>query len=183
MVVNKTRQIIKSLSPADAQAVLRILANADEKIAKRIADIATTYLSEVDLEDIAAAIYDDLDLLQVEEVWDRAGDTRDGYVETDEAAYQMIEEVLEPYLEELRKYQQLNMPRQALHLCMGLLKGLWLFEQESTSEFKNWAADAPLGFAEEVIIAWKSEIPAGDEILAFKEFIAGPLGGWGMRLV
>lgn len=182
-IVKKTRQIIQNLSPADGLAILKILANADEQIAVRIGEVATTYLSEVDPEDVAGGLYEELDSLQVEEVWDRAGSTRHGYMEPYEAAYQMIEEILDPYFADLRKYQQLNMPRQAMHLCMGLLQGFYLFEHESTSEFKNWATDAPLDFAQEVVAAWKAEFPSADDVLAVKEFIAGTLGIWGVRLV
>jgi hypothetical protein len=44
-------------------------------------------LASVDAEQAALDLYDDLDALDVEEVWDRSGATRDGYVETQEAVH------------------------------------------------------------------------------------------------
>jgi hypothetical protein len=49
-------------------------------------------------------LYDELDALEVGDVWDRAGPTRHGYVEPSEAADQMIEGVLAPFLEELEPW-------------------------------------------------------------------------------
>lgn len=97
-------EIIDQLSPTDALSILRTLAAGDEQLARRIAEIATAHLSEVDPEEVAFVLYEELDALEVEEVWDRAGPTRHGYVDPGEAAYGMVEEIIDPYLEELKKY-------------------------------------------------------------------------------
>jgi hypothetical protein len=176
-------EIIEHLSPNDALTILKTLARDDEHLAARIAEIATACLSGVDPEDIAAVLYDELDALEVEEVWDRAGPTRHGYVDPGEAADQMIEEVIEPYLEELRKYHALDMNTEANRMCMGLLLGLYRFEDESTSEFKNWAPDAPGEFAWAVVKAWRAGMPSRADVKAVKAFIEDELCGWGARLV
>ena len=176
-------QIIEQLSPGDALTVLKALAREDERLAARIAEIATSHLSDVDPGEVAFVLYDELNLLEVEEVWDRAGPTRYGYVEPGEAAYGMIEEIIEPYLEELKKYQRLGMKAQANRMCMGLLQGLHRFEYESRSEFKNWAADAPSSFAWVVVDAWKDRSPGQVDVKAVKLFIEEELGGWQAGLV
>ncbi len=178
------REIIGQLSPEDALAVLHILADGDPELAARIAEIALARLRHVDADEIAACVYDGLEWLQVEEVWDRAGPKRYGaYVETSEAAYQMIEEVLEPFLADLKKYQQLGMAAEATQVCMGLLAGLYEFEHESKSKFKEWAPDAASSFAERAVDAWKAGSPGRASIKALKAFITEELGGWGARLV
>ncbi len=120
------QEIIDQLSHGDALAVLKTLAREDERVAARIAEIATTHLSDVDPEEVAAMLFFDLNFLEVEEVWDRAGPKRHGYVDPGEAADEMIQEVLDPYLEELKKYQNLGMNTEANRMCMGLLLGLFL---------------------------------------------------------
>ena len=50
---------------------------------------------------------------------------------------------MEPYLDEVRKYQDLSMDFEAANYCKGILKGICQFETESVSEFKDWAGDAP----------------------------------------
>jgi hypothetical protein len=175
-------EIIDQLSHGQALAILKALAASDEQLANRIAEMGTAYLGQVDLEEVAAVLYDELDALEVEEVWDRAGKTRHGYVEPSEAAYQMVEEVIDPYPEQLEKYQKLGKSAEANTLCKGLLLGLYQFDQESKSEFKNWAVDAPGEFASTVIEAWKAGKPGRKDVAAFKKFIAEELGSWGMHL-
>ena len=73
-------QIIEHLSPTDALTILRTLAGSDDRLAARTAGMATARLRGVDPEEVAAALYDELDGLEVEEVCDRAGWTCYGYV-------------------------------------------------------------------------------------------------------
>lgn len=175
-------EIIDQLSPNDALAILKTLARDDELIAARIAGIATAYLSDVDPEEVAFVLYDELNSLKVEEVWDRAGPKRHGYVDPGKAADQMIEEAIEPYLEELEKYWALGMNTEANRMCMGLLLGLYRFKRESTSEFKDWASDAPGAFANAVADAWQAGSPSRTDVKALKAFIEDELYGWGPRL-
>ena len=99
------QEIIRQFSRQDALGILKSLAQEDEGIAARIVEIATVRLSQVDPEEVGLALYEDLELLEVEEVWDRAGPSRHGYVEPYEVAEEMMDEVLKPYLEELGKLQ------------------------------------------------------------------------------
>lgn len=68
-------------------------------------------------------------------------------------------------------------------MCMGLLLGLYRFKHESTSEFKNWAPDAPSIFAEAVVDTWREESPSRADVAAVKAFIEDEMGRWGARLV
>lgn len=172
-------QIIKQLSPPEALAILNVLAKEDKRLAQRIAELALARLSEVEAEEVAEAVYSELDALTPEEVWDRAGRKRQGYVEPMEAAYQMIDETLDLHLEQLKKYQALGLSAQANQLCMGLLWALYRFERESKSEFKNWAVDAPGECAQIVIKAWKAGHPGKKDKTAFKQFADEELTLWG----
>lgn len=176
-------QIIEQLSPADASAILHALATGDEALSSRIAEMALARIQQVDVEEVAAALYDELEALEVEEVWERAGRKRHGYVETGDAAYQMIEEVLTPFLADLARYQKLGLRDEANRMCEGLLLGFYRFEHESTSSFKDWAPDAPINFAETVMAAWKAGSPAKRDSQALKAFVAEELGSWGAHLV
>ena len=152
---NKTKNIFDEISADDAFAILRLLAKDDPKIANRIEQIAIEYLSDVDIEDIASEVCFGLDSLEVEEVWDRSGKTRNGYVEPTEMAFQMFEDALEPFVEGMKEYQRLSMFVEAKNYCMGILRGICSFENESTSEYKDWAVDAPQEFFEQVLDEWE----------------------------
>jgi hypothetical protein len=175
--------IIARLSSGDALAILKVLARKDETLAAHIAEIALARLGDIDLEEVAFALYEELNALEVEEGWDRAGRTRHGYVEPIEVADEMVGVVIAPYLEELQKCQTLEMNEQANRMCMGLLLGLYKFEHESTNEFTDWAGDAPTAFAEEVVSVWKDGRPSQSDIKVLRKFIEEALGRWCKHLV
>ena len=177
------QHIIAQVTPTDAIGILQALAASDEALAARIAEMALAHLQQVDIEDVAVTLYDELEALEVEEVWDRAGRTRHGYVEPSEAADQMIEAILAPFLEDLARYQNLGLRTQANRVGEGLLLGLYRFQHESTSEFKNWAPAAPIIFAETVVDAWKAGSPTKNDHKAIRAFITEELGGWGAHLL
>ena len=151
----KPLDIFAEISADDAFAILSCLAKKDPKIANRIEQIAMDYLSDVDIKDIASQVYIELDSIEVEELWDRSGRTRNGYIEPEETAFQMFEEALEPFFDEMRKYQNLSMFAEAKNYCIAILKGICKFENKSTSEYKDWAVDAPTECFEQVLDEWK----------------------------
>jgi len=179
--------ILDHLTPTDALAILRILAR-DEALASRIRQVAAAHLESnaprdpEDVAAIAAEVRAELERLEVEEVWDRAGPTRDGYVETGEVADEMVQGVLEPYLEDLGRYQTLGMGREATYLCMGLVQGLYQFENESASEFKDWATDLPVGHAEMALEKWRAGEPTPAMIAALRDLVQKDLPNWSWSL-
>ena len=116
--MKKPQEIIDQLSLHDAIAVLKTLADSDAQLAGRIAEIATEQLMGIDPDDVAAEVLQELDFLEVEDVWHQAGASRDGYRETDEIADEMIGNALEPYREDLGRYQKLDMLEEATYICM-----------------------------------------------------------------
>ena len=86
-------------------------------------------------------------------------------------------------LEELKKLQTLEMNAQENLTCMGLLLGRNKFEHESASEFKNWAQDSPIIFAEMVVYALKIGTLTKADVDSVRAFIEDELGGWGAGLV
>ncbi|MBU4077512.1 MAG: hypothetical protein KKI06_12560, partial [Euryarchaeota archaeon] len=65
------------------------------------------------------------------------------------------EEVLEPYLEDLRKFQKLSMDEEAKQHCMGILKGIYKFEKDATTEFQDWSGDDPHVYFIQVFEEWE----------------------------
>lgn len=72
------RNIVDRLSEGQAHEVLRIVAESDPEIARVVEETAKRYLAEVDSEGIAEDVFFELNLIRVEEVWDRSGSTRNG---------------------------------------------------------------------------------------------------------
>ena len=141
--VEFTQEAIDEIISDHSISILNRLSREDEDLKKKIEEIALEYMTEVDEEDVADELFDDLDSIPVEDVWHNSGGTAYGYVDPYDLAWEMFEEKVEPYLEEARKYHGLSMFSDMDSYYMGILKGLYQFEKESNSEYKDWAVDAP----------------------------------------
>lgn len=148
-------KILNDISFKYAYEILKRLADDDINISKKIQKIALEYLVEVDPDDIAESVFCDLESLAVEDVWDNSGGTRHGYVDPNELASEMFEEAIEPHVEEMRKCQKLLRYEEAKLHCQGILKGLYRFEKEGSTEFKDWATDDPNTYFIQVFDEWK----------------------------
>ncbi|MBC2701806.1 MAG: hypothetical protein HF976_10430 [ANME-2 cluster archaeon] len=165
------KQVLDKVSIEHANEILKRLADEDAKISKRIEELALEYLMEVDPDGIAENVFCDLDILDVEDVWKNSGSTRYGYVDPYELAFEMFEEALEPYIDDLRKCQELSMDEKAKLHCMGILKGIDQFEREATTEFKDWAVDDPYENFIQVFEEWKNENMNPKNLEEMDEFI------------
>ena len=67
----------------------------------------------------------------------------------------MLEQAIDPYIEKMKRYHSLKMFEEEMACCMGLISALHQFDNESKSEFKEWALDDPLSIADDVLSTWK----------------------------
>jgi len=153
--ITEKKKVLDDILAKHAYDILKRLADEDTNISKRIEELALEYLIEVDPDNIAESVFYDLNSLEVEDVWDNSGSTRYGYVDPYELASEMFEEALEPYIDELRKCQKLEMDEEAKLHCMGILKGIYKFKKEATTEFQDYAADDPHTYFIQVFEEWK----------------------------
>lgn len=176
--IAEKKQIMDDIIAKYAYEILKRLADEDAKISKRIEELAFEYLIEVDPDVVAEGVFYDLDRLDVEDVWDNSGGTRHGYVDPYELASEMFEEALEPYVEELRKYQKLSMDEEAKLQCMGILKGIYKFEKEATTEFQDWAADDPHVYFIQVFEEWRKGNTDPKNLEEMDEFMKKDFPKW-----
>ncbi len=125
--------------------------------------------NQEDINAIAYSVYDDLEFIDIENVWDNSGSTRDGYVDPYEYAYSLYEDTLKEYLDELEKEPN--------YYFMGILKGIYLFETESTSEFKNWA-DVGEEYFRSILDDWKKDCDNEKDIVEMNNFIQEHCPQW-----
>ena len=104
-------EILETITGSDALSILNALAQQDEKIKTTIEKTAMEILSVVDVDEIAATVQGELELLQVEDVWARAGANREGFVEPGDVAWEMFEEAMSPFQDDVEKYKKLSMPK------------------------------------------------------------------------
>ncbi len=172
---------LDAISGTDAIQILRILAERDRELSQEIDVIARDLLAEVSMDEVADCVQAELESLAVEDVWDRSGRRRDGYVDTGDAAWSMFENALEPFRKELAKYQQLSMPKQTEAVCLGILKGIYDFRWSSQTEFKDWAVDAPAEFFWVYLEEWKKSFRQRSSTSRMNQFLTEHCGQWAER--
>jgi len=72
----------------------------------------------------------------------------------------------------MKRYHSLKMFMEEMICCMGLISALHQFENESESEFKEWAVDAPLSIADDILSTWKESCKDPELKQTMENFIA-----------
>lgn len=171
-------KITELLTPEEALVILKKLAEENKNICAEIERVANELRCEINPDKIAGDVFSELNSIAVEDVWDSSGNTGFGYIEPGERAWEMVEEVLEYYLEKMRKYRDMSMALEERIYCMGILKGLYRYEKESDSEFRNWADDAPGEYFERILNNWIENCTQQDSVSEMKEFVKRECPDW-----
>ena len=159
---DRMKTALDNISPEEALEVLKRLCASDARLRARILSEAKKLLSGVDTNEIAQAVYDQLNAIDVHDLWDRSGSKHDGYSSPEEMATEMFEEVIQPHQDKMKRHLETGMTRQARQYCMGVLKGIYNFEHKSKSEFKDWATDLPAECFGDLLDNWRRACPRGD---------------------
>jgi hypothetical protein len=85
----------------------------------------------------------------------------------------MFEEVMFPFIYEMKKNHQRALPSTAKAHCIGIIKGLLKYEKESNSDFTDWVEDAPDEYITTVLEEWKKGDPSSDDIAEVMEIVKG----------
>lgn len=139
---------------------------------------AISLLSEFSVEEIAGEVFDALDLIDIQDCWDRAGRSRDGYTSPDEAAVDIVEEALQPFFDQVERYHDLGMHEQEASYCKGVLFGIYRFERESEAEIKALADDLAGECAGTLLDDWKKRNPDKAAVAAMQAFVREKCPKW-----
>lgn len=134
------KDFIKNLSSDEAFLTLQKLFFENPDLEEIIQKTALKVVSNVDAEEIANDLYDELLSLDVDDLSNRSGSGRYGYVDPHEESWVMFEETIEPYISEMRKYHQRELPHAVKEYCIGIIEGLMMFDR-ANSEFLEWVSD------------------------------------------
>jgi hypothetical protein len=167
------KKFIQSLTGDEALRVLNDILNDNPDLTKTVYDTAMKVVIDVNADDIMEDVFIALNNLDIDDLNGRAGRTRYGYTEPSEAAWELFEETLDTFISEMKKHQKLSLPATAKTYCIGIVKGLWKYKKESTSDFSDWVEDAPGEFIDSVIDEWKKGNPSDIDIDEVMIFAAG----------
>ena len=89
-----------------------------------------------------------------------------------------IENELDPFLNEIFRLIELGLQQESKLYCMGVLKGLYMYEHDSGSEFKDWATDMPGEYFRSVLDKWKKATKKKADIKEMDKFISIECENW-----
>ncbi len=150
------RRTLEGLKPDEAAAVLRRLLEVHPHLASEVEEIARSLLQEVEYEEIAAEIEDEIRALDYDDLNARAGRHEWGYVEPAEAAEEILQETVEPFLEDMKRHLELGLEAEALEICKGFLLGCYRLSERQGGDVLGWAPDFPGEAAGNALEVWYS---------------------------
>jgi len=164
---------VRSLSAQEASQTLRLLLDENPDLMKKAYDCAVKVTATVDAEDVADDVFSSLDNLDYDDLNGRAGRARHGYVAPDQAAWDLFEEALNPFIDEMAKNHKRALPAVAKTYCIGIIKGLQMYGEGSCSDLSDWLQDAPGEYIDTVIDEWKKGNPGSDDIADVMNVVKG----------
>ena len=148
------RRALERLKPEEAAGVLRHLLELHPDLATEAEEMARSLLHQVDYEDVAAEIEDEIRALDYEELNARAGRHEWGYVEPTQAAWEILEETVEPFREDMKRHLELGLDAEALEICKGLVLGCYRLSERAGGDVLGWATDFPGEAAGNALEVW-----------------------------
>jgi hypothetical protein len=148
------RPLLECLKPEEAATVLRHLLQVHPDLSGEAEEMARSLLHQVDYEDVAAEIENEIRALDYEILNARAGSHEWGCVEPSEAAWEILEETVEPFLEEMKRHLELGLEGEALDICKGLVLGCYRLSEQQGGDVLGWAPDFPAEAAGNALQVW-----------------------------
>jgi hypothetical protein len=170
--------VTSKLTPEQALKIVERLGRKGGMIREAVVTEAMNVLTEIDLDGTADEVFAVLDSIDVQDCWDRSGGSRDGYTSPDEAAAEIIEEELQPFFDQVDRYHELEMPEQETAYCMGVIVGIYRYERESKSDFREWSVDIPAECAGFLLDRWRERNRKKDSADVMQEFIRERCPEW-----
>jgi hypothetical protein len=116
--------ILDRLEPVEASVVLQHLVDAHPDLAVEATEIARALLRQQTYEDVAAEMEDELRALDYDALNARAGSHEWGNTEPSGAAWEIMEDILKPFVNNLRRHLELGLETEAKEDLPGLGAGM-----------------------------------------------------------
>ena len=147
--------LVEGLKPEEAQAVLARLLTVRPALRPEVERVARLLLGEISFKAVADEVERVVRALDLDDLQGRSGRKAWGYVEPTEAAWEILGEAVEPFLDDMKRRIRLGLEAEALELCKGVLLGLYRVREEKSDELLGWAPDFPEETAAHALETWR----------------------------
>lgn len=151
----KPSSILERLSTEEAAAVLRQLLAEKPALVKDAERLASAKLHDVSCESVARDVEDEIASVDMDVVMGRAGrDSFGGYTSPEEAAWELLDEAMQPFNDDMTRHLQLGMDAEALEICKGVVLALYGQRKESGGALE-YSPDFVVEAAGNAVDAWR----------------------------
>jgi hypothetical protein len=164
------QEFVGQLSKSGKAKVLERLMKNEPSLTQKIYSLALDASEEpdedevskvpaaIDKDAIAEDVYSEISSLDEDELYSRSGKTRHGYVEACDAAYEMLDDAMEPFMDKLREFLADGPTEMAKAYCIGLIRGLK--KGSNCNAVMECLPDSAHDLVEEIIVMWKNANPS-----------------------
>jgi hypothetical protein len=140
----RTKDLVRYLEDRECGEVLAQLLERHPVLRSETNVIAESLLGDVSAEVTSKEVARQVRDLDVDRLWGRTGRKPWGYVEPGEAAWELLERVVERVQNDMKRRMRAGMESAAEMLCQGIVLGLYDVEKSGGVEVVDCAPDFPL---------------------------------------
>lgn len=129
--MRSTSSVLASCSDCERASILAAHVDDNPELRERAESIAKRLLSTIDVTAISDLIAETILDLNIEDLANRAGPRRHGCVEPTDAAWQLLEEAMEPWIDDLRRRGRLGFNQAATGLATAMTQALEAVEERA----------------------------------------------------
>jgi len=143
---------LDALTAAEKGELLDELLAARPQLREQAEALAARHMSDEDRVRVADDVESALRYLDIEELNGRAGYRPGvGYVDPGEAANEILDEALQPFLDDLARRAELGMTAAAVELAVGIVCGLYQCRDGGSESLLEYSPDYPIERAANVV--------------------------------
>jgi hypothetical protein len=116
--------VLDRLTHEERSQVLSGLLDIRSGIVEEAEQLAEEILGVAEADRVAEEVKNDLQNLDMDALGARAGRHEGGYVDVYDAAYALVEEVVQPYVDDVKRRAEVGLMEAASEIGIGLLEGL-----------------------------------------------------------
>ena len=177
---------LKAMTAAEKGELLDALLTDQPTLRDRVEALAAARMSAGDRGAVAEEVESVLRGLDIDQLNGRAGYRRGvGYVEPGEAADELLDEALQPFLDDLARRGTLGMTAAAAECAVGILDGLYRCRDGGSESLLEYTPDYGIERASDVVArcrALRVDLPVDDlvELLPEWDAVLRPRGHMGV---
>lgn len=139
--------IVKRLASEEAVTVLHLLLDKHPELRPEVEGMTKNVISTNSIEDIAADVFSAVTGVDLEALNGRAGKHSWGYMEPSEAAWELLEEALDDWGDDMKRKVEADLLTAAQAVCVGIVAGLYNARNATSDGVLDWASDFPVEHA------------------------------------